>query len=165
MPDDHAAPEAELRLTFAIFNEVAIVAQLSRALFERRLPKGAGVPHFSLVNHLVRVRDGQTPLTLARAFQVPKNTMTHTIGGAVRHGWVELRPHPTDGRSKTVWLTEAGRAFREEAIAALGPDLAGVIAATDPEGRRDLLRELTALRAYLDRERDRPEDQPNGSTG
>ncbi|PWJ22412.1 MarR family winged helix-turn-helix transcriptional regulator [Jannaschia seohaensis] len=160
MPDDQTSREAELRQTFAIFNEVAIVAQLSRTMFEARLPDGAGVPHFSLVNHLTRVRDGQTPLALARAFQVPKNTMTHTISGAVKHGWVVLKPHPTDGRSKTVWLTEAGRAFRKEAIAALAPDLAEVNAATTPEDRAALLERLTELRVFLDAYRD-----PKGSSG
>jgi DNA-binding MarR family transcriptional regulator len=156
MPDDRTGPDETLRETFAIFNEVAIVAQLSRAMFEARLPSGAGVPHFSLVNHLMRVRDGQTPLALARAFQVPKNTMTHTISGAVRQGWVTLRPHPTDGRSKTVWLTEAGQRFRDEAITALGPDLAAVIEATDADGRAQLLARLTELRVFLDAYRDRP---------
>ncbi|TFL19069.1 MarR family winged helix-turn-helix transcriptional regulator [Jannaschia formosa] len=150
MQDDDA-----LRETFAIFNEIGIVSQLSRAMFEARLPEGAGLPHFSLLNHLIRVEDGRTPLALARAFQVPKNTMTHTISGAVRHGWVELRPHPTDGRSKTVWLTEAGRRFRDDAIAALAPDLAAVIDATDAEGRAVLLERLTELRVFLDGYRDR----------
>jgi DNA-binding MarR family transcriptional regulator len=155
MPDDDA-----LRETFAIFNEIGIVAQLGRALFEARLPPGAALPHFTLVNHLTRVRDGQTPLALARAFQVPKNTMTHTISGAVRHGWVALKPHPTDGRSKTVWLTEPGRRFRAEAIGALAPDLAAVIGATDAAGRAALLERLTELRVFLDGYRD-----PNGSSG
>ena len=158
------APEADaLSETFAIFNEVAIVSQLGRALFEARLPKGAIVPHFSLVNHLTRVADGRTPLALARAFQVPKNTMTHTIAGAAKLGFVTLRPHPTDGRSKTVWLTEAGARFREEAIAALGPDLARIVAATTPETRHALLRHLTELRVYLDRERESRDGIANGS--
>ncbi|MEM9795059.1 MAG: MarR family transcriptional regulator [Pseudomonadota bacterium] len=156
MPD-----EIDLRRTFAIFNEIGILGQLSRALFEARLPTGVLVPHFSLVNHLIRVRDGQTPLTLARAFQVPKTTMTHTISVAVKHGWVELRPNPKDGRSKQVWLTEAGRAFRERAIADLMPDLADVSATLDGAAQEALLEQLTALRQFLDTRRD-PE---NGSDG
>ena len=157
MPD-----EIDLRDAFAVFNEVAIVAQLSRALFEARLPEGVQVGHFSLVNHLLRVRDGQTPLALARAFQVPKTTMTHTLAGAERHGWVALRPNPRDGRSKQVWATEAGVRFRDDAIAALAPDLADIVAGVGAGRLAAMLPDLAALRAFLDARRDGP-DQPNGS--
>jgi DNA-binding MarR family transcriptional regulator len=74
------------------------------------------VPHFTVLNHLMRVEDGRTPLELARAFQVPKTTLP-LAGGAGEARWVEMKPNPDDGRSKRVWLTDAGRAFREEAIA------------------------------------------------
>jgi hypothetical protein len=39
-------------------------------------------PHFSVLNHLMRVEDGRTPLELARAFQVPKTTLSTLAGGA-----------------------------------------------------------------------------------
>ena len=160
MPDTEHDPDA-LRRVFAIFNEVGIVAQLSRALFEARLPPGVLVPHFSILNHLVRVADGQTPLTLARAFQVPKTTMSHMVATVEKRGWVELRPNAADGRSKRVWLTPAGRAFREDAIAALTPDLATVATALDPAAQDQLLAHLETLRRFLDAAR----DQPNGSAG
>ena len=139
---------------FAVFNEIGILSQLSRALFEARLPEGVSVPHFSVLNHLVRVRDGRTPLDLARAFQVPKTTMSHTVAGLATRGLVELRPHPKDGRSKTVWLTERGRAFRDEAIAAMAPDVERVAGAV-PDGLLDeVLPRLTALRVAMDRMRE-----------
>ncbi|MFM7336534.1 MAG: MarR family winged helix-turn-helix transcriptional regulator, partial [Tabrizicola sp.] len=109
MPDQTPTPEATL---FAFFNEVGILAQLSRALFEARLPDGFNLPQFVVLNHLVRVKDGQTPLALARAFQVPKTSMTHSLAVLERHGLIEMRPNARDGRSKCVFLTEAGRAFR-----------------------------------------------------
>ncbi|WP_298429937.1 MarR family winged helix-turn-helix transcriptional regulator [uncultured Jannaschia sp.] len=149
------------RRVFAIFNEIGIIAQLSRALFEARLPDGVLLPHFTLVNHLVRVRDGQTPLAMARAFQLPKTTVSHMVSVAVRHGWVELRPNPDDGRSKRVWLTDAGRAFRDKAIADLMPELTEVGAALKPQAQENLLRHLTGLRIFLDAQR----DPPNGSDG
>jgi DNA-binding MarR family transcriptional regulator len=67
------------RAIFRLFNEIGIIEQLSRALFEARLPKGVTRPHFSVLNHLMRVADGRTPLELARAFQVPKTTLSHTL--------------------------------------------------------------------------------------
>lgn len=139
---------------FSFFNEVGIIAQLSRAAMEARLPKGLTLPHFSVVNHLVRVRDGQTPLTLAKAFQVPKTTMTHTLTGLLDHGLVEFRPNPEDGRSKTVWLTEAGRCFREDAIRSIDPDIDALRKAIPPEKIEALLPVLVEVRSFMDAYRD-----------
>lgn len=148
MPDD-ATP-----LYFELFNEIKILGQLSSALLAARLPEGLLPAHFSVLSHLVRVRDGQTPLALARAFQVPKTTMTHTLSGLARHGLVEMGPNPGDGRSKRVWLTARGRALRDAALAALGPDIAALAARFGPERVRAALPELRALRAIMDRMRD-----------
>jgi hypothetical protein len=69
---------------FTFFNEVGIIAQLSRAVLEAHLPDGVSASQFSILNHLIRVSDGRTPLELAKAFQVPKTTMTSTLSGATR---------------------------------------------------------------------------------
>lgn len=143
-----------LSLYFAFFNEVGIIEQLSRALLEARLPDGFLVSHFSVLNHLIRVRDGQTPLVLARAFQVPKTTMTHTLSGLEAHGLVDMRPNPKDGRSKCVWLTDAGQKFRDDAIAAMVPELAGFAEKYPAEFIEDIVPKLSEIRQFLDAERD-----------
>ncbi|MEL6793268.1 MAG: MarR family transcriptional regulator, partial [Pseudomonadota bacterium] len=112
------------------------------------------VAQFSILNHLIRVRDGQTPLTLASAFQVPKTTMTHSLAGLERRGLVEMRANPEDGRSKCIWLTEAGGAFREDAIAALGRDAARLAPQLDLEAIMEMVPKLAEVRAVLDRDRD-----------
>lgn len=145
-----------LPLFFGFFNEVGIIQQLSRAMLEKRLPDGVTVAHFGVLNHLIRVNDGQTPLKLASAFQVPKTTMTHTLAGLESRGLVTLTANPADGRSKLVWLTEAGRAFRNEAIAALGPDVARLASKIDADAMRMALPILSNIRETLDRERDLP---------
>ena len=143
-----------LALYFSLFNEIGIIEQLSRALFEARLPEGFLVSHFSVLNHLIRVQDGRTPLELARAFQVPKTTMTHTLSVLERHRLVALRPNPADGRSKCVWLTERGRTFRDNAIAAMAPDIADFAKTCPPERIADLVPRLTEIREILDAARD-----------
>lgn len=148
MPDDPTA------LYFELFNEINILGQLSSALLAARLPEGLMPSHFSVLNHLVRVRDGRTPLALAQAFQVPKTTMTHTLSGLVRHGLVEMRPNPDDGRSKRVWITSAGRALWDDTIAALGPDIAALAGRFEPERAAAALPHLRALRAIMDGMRD-----------
>ncbi|MCK0149558.1 MarR family transcriptional regulator [Marivita sp. S6314] len=152
MPDDQ--PDALTGLYFQLFNEIGIISQLSRALFEARLPDGLLLPHFTVVNHLIRVKDGQTPLTLARAFQVPKTSMTHTLAGLEKRGLIEMRANPDDARSKQVWLTEAGRAFRETAIAGLAPEIGDLSDTLPEEEVREVVARLEALRKRLDAARD-----------
>ncbi len=151
MPDQSPTPEAML---FAFFTEVGILAQLSRAVFEARLPPGFTLPQFSVLNHLVRVRDGRTPLELARAFQVPKTSMTHSLAVLERHGLVETRPNARDGRSKCVFLTEAGRAFRQAAMDGLVPDMTAIAAAYPVDRLGAALPALADLRKVMDAMRD-----------
>ncbi|MFA8385709.1 MAG: MarR family winged helix-turn-helix transcriptional regulator [Pelagibaca sp.] len=149
-PDTHSAT----RLYFELFNEIGILSQLSRALFEARLPEGLVLPHFTVINHLIRVQDGRTPLQLARAFQVPKTSMTHTLAGLEKRGFVTMRANPDDARSKQVWLTDAGRTFRNSAIAGIAPDLAGMADTLDSEEVRALIDKLAILRKRMDAARD-----------
>jgi DNA-binding MarR family transcriptional regulator len=147
-------PDATTTLYFRLFNEIGILEQLGRALLQARLPPGLLVSHFGVLNHLIRVRDGSTPLDLARAFQVPKTTMTHTLGGLEQAGLVEMTPNPEDARSKRVWITAQGRAFRARTIAALAPDIARIADAFDETSVRRLLPDLERLRETMDRQRD-----------
>jgi DNA-binding MarR family transcriptional regulator len=154
MPDQGPTPEDVL---FAFFTEVGILAQLSRTLFEARLPLGFTLSQFTVLNHLIRVRDGRTPLELARAFQVPKTSMTHSLAVLERHGLIEMRPNARDGRSKCVFITEAGRDFRKAAIEGLTPDMAAIAAAFPVERLAEVLPVLADLRKVMDRMRD-PQD-------
>jgi len=142
-------------LFFSLFNEIGIIEQLARAQLEARLPEGLITPHFTVLNHLVRVQDGRTPLDLARAFQVPKTTMTHTLAGLEGLGLVEMRPNPDDKRSKQVWLTEAGRRLREGTIAALIPEFADLAREFPAERVAAVLPALIELRQIMDARRDR----------
>jgi len=110
MPDDPPAPD---EIFSAFFLEVGILAQLSRTLFSLRLPPGISVSQFTVLNHLVRVRDGGTPLELARAFQVPKTSMTHSLNVLERHG---LPPTPwMAGRNSRSSPQRGGRSCRHRA--------------------------------------------------
>lgn len=146
--------ETNPAIFFEVFNEIGIIEQLSRAILEARLPHGLIAPHFAVLNHLVRVEDGRRPMDMARAFQVPKTSMTHTLKGLEAHGLVALRPNADDGRSKRVWLTDAGRSLRDEVIAGLAPDFATFAQGFDMERLAEIKPALTDLRIFLDRARD-----------
>jgi len=123
---------------------------------QARLPPGFVLAQFAVLNHLVRVGDGRTPIEMARAFQVPKTSMSHSLAVLEREGLIEFRKNLKDGRSKLVHITEAGRRFRQEAIGSLAPDLKRIAAAVPPEQITRLLPDLEALRKFLDHDRDEP---------
>ncbi len=95
-------PDERTPLYFRLFNEIGIINQLTTTLLNNRLPAGLLAPHFTVLNHLVRVKDGRTPLEMAKAFQIPKTTMTHQIRVLERHGFVVQAPNP---------MTDAPNAF------------------------------------------------------
>lgn len=151
-PDNTATEDG--RVMFELLNEVGIIAQLSRALLESRLEDGLTIHHFSALNHLVRLGDGRTPIDMARAFQVPKTSMSHTLAGLEKRGLVQLVPNPADGRGKLVKITDAGRTLRERAIENIGPDVARLVPEFESGEAQSVLPVLRKLRSLLDRSRD-----------
>ena len=123
-------------------------------MFYRKLPDGIHGSHFSVLNHLVRLGDGKTPLEISRAFQVTKGTITNTLGELEKRRFVSLAPNPNDGRSKCVFVTDEGRAFRQNAIASLGPAIAQLSELLDLDKMAELLPEMARIRAVLDDNRD-----------
>lgn len=149
MPDQNPFP------LFEIFNEIGIIEQLSRALLEARLPVGMIAPHFAVLNHLIRVRDGGTPIELARAFQVPKTSMTHTLKMLEKRGMVETRSNPDDGRSKQVWLTDKGRETRDQVMQKSAQELQIMTQHLDMDALKSITPVLTDLRKFLDSNREK----------
>lgn len=152
MPDPDA-PKPGPADVFMFFNEIGIINQLSRAMFEARLPDGITVQHFSVLNHLIRLGDGKTPLEIARAFQTPKPSMTNTLAGLEKRDLIRMAPHPTDGRSKQVWLTDKGASFRNEAIGSLLPDIQSLADKLDFKKIAELTPKLAEIRKVLDENR------------
>lgn len=143
-------------MIFGFFNEVGIVSQLSSALFGRLVPQNVHLSHFVVLNHLTRLGDGRTPVQIANALQVTKATMTHTLAVLTRHGFVAIEPHPTDGRSKVVRLTPAGRAFRDEAISSMAPAFRYLADNISMDELMAAMPVLERVRKLLDAERDGP---------
>ena len=142
------------KLVFGFFNEGGIINQLATKQLENKLPGGLLISHFGVINHLVRMGDGRTPLQIATAHQVAKTTMTHTLAGLQKAGLIEFTPNPEDARSKCVMLTEAGRAFHAQAIAAIMPDFQTLLKEIPPQEFANALPFLQRLRDFMDRARD-----------
>ena len=84
---------------------VVLSARLTRAV-RRELEHPAAARAMSLLDEL-----GPSGVTaLAAADRCSQPTMTATLHGLREQGYVDRRPHPSDGRAHVVDLTEAGRA-------------------------------------------------------
>ncbi len=139
---------------FRFFTEIGIIEQLARNAFERVMPGGLTLSQFSVLNHFARRGGAQSPLSLARAMQVSKGTMTNTLQKLEAKGLIAIAPDPADGRGKQVSATEAGLALRQAAIAALAPDLESLLGEFGERRFSRAIPFLTELREYLDRARD-----------
>ncbi|MCR9175518.1 MAG: MarR family transcriptional regulator [Alphaproteobacteria bacterium] len=139
---------------FAVFNEIAIIEQLSRARFEEVLPDGLKISQFGVLNHFVRLGGERGPAELARAFQVTKAAMTNTLGRLDARGLVEITPNPKDGRGKQVRITDQGRAVHAASIEALRPYLEHLSETFPTQRLAAVLPVLSELRACLDADRD-----------
>ena len=144
---------APLALSFLLFNEIYKIYQLSSAAMNAKLPDGFLTSHFGVLNHLINVQDGRTPLELARAFEVPKTTMTHTLSGLKKQSLVGFGPHPKDGRSKCVWITDAGRGFVGQAVFNIAPELTKILSHLSADHVSALVNDLAHIRKLLDEAR------------
>lgn len=137
----------------ALMTDIAIIHQLTTSAATRVLAPWLGMSEYGLLNHMVRLGDGETPSRLARAFQVSKPSMTATISKLAGKGYVAVGGDAEDARSKRIFLLDAGRAAHREGrqrLAALqgqlfdGFDTAPLLAQAET---------IAALRAHLDWQR------------
>lgn len=99
---------------------------------------------------MVRLGDRQTPMDLARAFQVPKTSMSHTLAGLEKRGLIQMIPNPQDGRGKLVVITEHGKKVRDSAIETIAPEFARITPELSAADIQALLPSLRKLRSLLD---------------
>lgn len=77
-------------------------------------------PRYELLRLLAFSRSGALPITKAsERLQVHVTSVTSAMKRLIDAGLVERRPHPTDGRTTLVEITDEGRKVVAEATAAL----------------------------------------------
>ncbi len=150
MNDQHDNESMEV---FGFFNEIGIINQLSTAILAQCLPDGVHPSHFSIVNHLVRTGDSKSPVRIAAAMQVTKNTMTHSLKVLEDRNFIRVDPDPADGRGKLVRLTDIGRAFRETAIRNVLSRFGDIVGPDQYDTMLRIRGDLEVLRKHLDEHR------------
>ncbi len=147
-------PEKDQENVFRFFTEVGIIQQLISTKLESILPGRMSAMQFGILGHLCRRPDGETPLQLSNAFQVPKTSMTHMLASLEKHALISIEPHPQDGRSKVACATETGQTFLRESMATLSAQLAPVMKELTAKPFLESLGNLQRIREALDQERD-----------
>ena len=114
----------------------------SVGLLIRRIRATAASQELSLSERSVMSRlDNDGPATtadLARAEGVKPQSMGATVSALEERGFVERRPHPTDGRQVNIALTAKGAAVRKTATDAKHTWLAQAIAQLDKDEQHTL---------------------------
>jgi DNA-binding MarR family transcriptional regulator len=141
-------------VAFKVLNEIGIIAQLARGELERAAGPSLSGAGFSVLNHLARLPGDWAPARLARAFQVTKGAMTHTLQRLEEAGLVKIVSDPADGRAKHVTITAKGLKARDAALKRLTPALSGLVETIGADALGALLPGLARLRATLDAARD-----------
>jgi DNA-binding MarR family transcriptional regulator len=88
--------------------------QISRFYDAHLEPAGLRLTQFLTLAALNEV--GSTPISaLAERLDIERTAMGKMVGFLERDGLVRIQPSPTDGRSRVIELTEAGRRLHDEA--------------------------------------------------
>lgn len=146
---------SEIPIDFNIINWIGIIEQLTSAKM-RQLLDGTDVPppQFSLLNHFShRPTEGKTITQTAQAMQQPQPGITKTIAKMVAKGFLREENNPKDGRSKLLYLTEAGIKAHNEAKNRLLYGLKDTFNGWSEAEKHDMFQSLDRLKIYLDNNR------------
>jgi len=88
--------------------------QSSRRFADRLEPLDLNPRTFALLRH-IEAAEGEPQHALAEALRVPPSRMVALLDELEERGLVERRPHPTDRRARSLYLTSAGRRLLEKA--------------------------------------------------
>jgi DNA-binding MarR family transcriptional regulator len=99
-------------------------------------PYDLSFSRFELLRLLAFSRSGALPITKASdRLQVHVTSVTHAIRRLEAAGLVERLPHPTDGRTTLVRITDIGRSTVEDATATLNNEVFADIGLSDDQSR------------------------------
>lgn len=141
--------DADKNLATALVAEILAVEQLTRALLSKGLPKGMELSQFMVLNHLARASSEKTPAQLADRFHLTRGAMTNTLGRLETAGHIHIRPDWDDARRKLVSISPAGRLARDSALAAMSPQISGIVANVGPDRVKTALTILRDIRAHM----------------
>jgi len=97
----------------------------------------------------VGTRPDCVAVELMRLLGMDRGQLSRTLSGMERHGLLRRTPHPTDRRSRSLRLTEAGLELLAELQLRSAEQVAGLLARLDPAQQERLIRAMTEIEALL----------------
>lgn len=143
--NDMPSSEKTVRTDAGLASELRVsVMRLRRRLAGERHPENPlSMGQLAILGALYRNGD-QTVGELAALERVQPPSMTRTVSCLAEEGYVERRPHPSDGRQVVVTLTDEGRAVLLADRARRDEWLARQLKALTAD-ERDVLRRATPI--------------------
>lgn len=126
---------ADENVLFALWSVGRAAGELLDVLLA---PAGLDADEFAMYS-LLLARDQVTPSELARWASAPPTTVSSYVKRFEKRGHVDRVPHPTDGRSYSIRLTEAGRTTHRAAAERFLPAVQAVDVALGSAGQPVLL--------------------------
>lgn len=118
MPDSEQHRDRTVDVPGGLSNvlfDVWLVSRATTALLDEALrPCGLDADEFAVYS-VLSSGDGMTPSDLAQWMSAPATTVSSYVKRFEARGHVRRAPHPDDGRSYLVQLTDAGRRVHREA--------------------------------------------------
>ena len=136
-PADHDVP-TEFTGRSLGYQVNLLARMMEQALAERIRPHGVVPGQFAQLMSLYE-SDGQSVTELAAAVAIEHSTMSRTLARMERDGLVETRPHPSDGRSRQIHLTERARELESVLHAEANAVNESFLATLSPEAAQQLL--------------------------
>jgi DNA-binding MarR family transcriptional regulator len=139
-----AGPDYELiELLFFAYRD--FVGEADRLLARH----GFGRAHHRVL-HFVNRNQGLTVADLLQILEITKQSLARVLRDLVDGGFVEQQAGQEDRRQRLLFLTDRGKALAGELAAMQGRRIARALAASDPEGRDQIVHFLEGL---IDRDR------------
>jgi DNA-binding MarR family transcriptional regulator len=146
-PEQTGQPQRDRKLpVLAWVRLMRVYQKMNRRTAEEMRPRKLSVSRFDILNH-VGVREGRTQQELANALFVTKGNIVQLLDGMEADGLLYRRRR---GRTNLIYLTDAGRALREESLACHESRIADDLSALTPEEQTTLLTLLRKLDKSLD---------------
>jgi len=120
--------------------------QSSRRFADRLEPLDLNPRTFALLRH-IEAAEGESQHALAEALRVPPSRMVALLDELEERSLVGRRPHPTDRRARSLYLTRAGRRLLERAKKLAAEHEAELCADLSAAERKQLLALLGRLAA------------------
>lgn len=130
----------------AVTNIMRVQQILQHAVDAQLRPHGLTFARFEALVLLTFARRASLPMrVMGERLQLHPTSVTNIVDRLQADGLVERRPHPTDGRTTLVAITDAGRQRRQQATTAL-MDMDFGLVGLDAGDVKQLTRLLTEIR-------------------